>query len=86
MPMSSAEGKEWTKERVHALAQDGPVTVLDIGPGVGTYAKLLAGPEVSHLTGLEIFEPYVHTSGSGSTTTTSSSATPARSSCLRPTW
>ena len=61
MPMSSAEGKEWTKERVHALAEDGPVTVLDIGPGVGTYAKLLAGPEVSHLTGLEIFEPYVHT-------------------------
>jgi hypothetical protein len=61
MPMSSAEGKEWTKERVHSLAVDRPVTVLDIGPGVGTYAKLLAGPSVSRITGIEIFEPYVHT-------------------------
>jgi SAM-dependent methyltransferase len=61
MPMSSAEGKEWTKERVHSLAVDGPISVLDIGPGVGTYAKLLAGPSVSHITGIEIFEPYVHT-------------------------
>ena len=61
MPLSSAEGKSWTKERIYALADAGPVTVLDIGPGVGTYAKLLAGPEVARLTGVEIFEPYVHT-------------------------
>ncbi len=61
MPMSSAEGKPWTKDQVLALATDGPITVLDIGPGVGTYAKLLAGPQVSRLTGIEIFEPYVHT-------------------------
>jgi hypothetical protein len=61
MPMSSAEGKDWTRDRIHALAADGPVTVLDIGPGVGTYAKLLAGPQVARLTGVEIFEPYVHT-------------------------
>ncbi len=59
--MSSAEGKDWTKERVLALADDGPLSVLDIGPGVGTYAKLLAGPAVSRLTGIEIWEPYVHT-------------------------
>ena len=61
MPMSSAEGKDWTKERIWALARQGPVSVLDIGPGVGTYAKLLAGPNVSRLTGIEIWEPYVHT-------------------------
>ncbi len=59
--MSSVEGKEWIKERVTALADSAPVSVLDVGPGVGTYAKLLAGPQVSHLTGLEIFEPYVDT-------------------------
>lgn len=62
MPLSSAEGKPWTKGRIDALAAEvGPVEVLDIGPGVGTYAKLLAGASVSRLTGLEIHEPYVHT-------------------------
>jgi hypothetical protein len=61
MPLSSPEGKDWTKERVAALAANGPVSVLDIGPGVGTYAKLLAGPAVSKLTAIEIFEPYVET-------------------------
>jgi len=61
MPMSSAEGKEWTRERIRLLADQGPVSVVDVGPGVGTYAKLLAGPEVSRLTGVEIWEPYVHT-------------------------
>lgn len=62
MPQSSAEGKAWTKDRIEALAREvGPLRVLDIGPGVGTYAKLLAGPAVAHITGLEIWEPYVHT-------------------------
>lgn len=61
MPMSSDEGKDWIRDRVTALAESGPVSVLDIGPGVGTYAKLLAGPGVSRLTGIEIYEPYVHT-------------------------
>lgn len=28
---------------------------------MGTYAKLLAGPAVAHITGLEIWEPYVST-------------------------
>ena len=61
MPMSSAEGKE-LDQGADAMRWPGrPGHVLDIGPGVGTYAKLLAGPEVSHLTGVEIFEPYVHT-------------------------
>ncbi len=61
MPMSSAEGKEWTRERVYELAGDEPLQVLDIGPGVGTYAKLLAGPAVSRMVGIEVHEPYVYT-------------------------
>ncbi len=59
--MSSAEGKDWTRERVTALASERPVSVLDIGPGVGTYAKLLAGEHVSRIIGVEIYEPYVTT-------------------------
>jgi predicted TPR repeat methyltransferase len=61
MPMSSAEGKDWTRDRIWALATDGPVSLLDIGPGVGTYAKLLAGDKMGRTTGIEIWEPYVHT-------------------------
>jgi ubiquinone/menaquinone biosynthesis C-methylase UbiE len=41
--MSSTEGKAWTRARIEALTRSGPVSVLDVGPGVGTYAKLLAG-------------------------------------------
>ena len=41
MPMSSAEGKSWIADRVTAAGAQTPVEVLDIGPGVGTYAKLL---------------------------------------------
>jgi hypothetical protein len=61
VPQSSAEGKDWISARVRAAGAQRPVEVLDIGPGVGTYAKLLAGPQVVRLTGIEIFEPYVHT-------------------------
>ncbi len=62
MPQSSAEGKPWTREVVERLAAEvGPLTVLDVGPGVGTYAKLLAGPAVAHITGLEVWAPYVET-------------------------
>ena len=61
MPMSSAEGKEWIRTRVAGLGAERPVTVLDVGPGVGTYAKLLAGPTLARIIGLEIWEPYVHT-------------------------
>ena len=61
MPMSSAEGKTWIKERVGLLASGGPLAVVDVGPGVGTYAKLLAGPDVKHIVGIEVWEPYVRT-------------------------
>jgi hypothetical protein len=60
--MSSEQGKDWTRERVHELArQHGPLRILDVGPGVGTYARLLAGPDVAHITGLEVWEPYLTT-------------------------
>lgn len=61
MPQSSTEGKSWIRDRVQAAGESRPVEVLDIGPGVGTYAKLLAGPRVARLTCIEIFEPYVRT-------------------------
>lgn len=59
--MSSAEGKDWIRERVALLAAGSALEVLDVGPGVGTYAKLLAGPDVSRMVGIEIYPPYVET-------------------------
>src|SRR5580698_11377358 len=61
MPMSSAEGKPWIKERIGLLAATGPLAVVDVGPGVGTYAKLLAGPDLKRIVGIEVWEPYIHT-------------------------
>ena len=61
MPMSSKEGKDWIRDRVSALAEQSPVSVLDIGPGVGTYAKLLVEVKTTRISGIEIYEPYVHT-------------------------
>lgn len=61
MPLSSAEGKCWIRDRIVALGAARPVSVLDIGPGAGTYAKLLAGAAVSRVVGVEIWEPYVRT-------------------------
>ena len=56
VPHSSREGKEWSAERVAELS---PRRILDVGPGVGTYADLLR-PLLpgSHWTGLEIHRPY----------------------------
>jgi len=61
MPMSSDEGKGWIHDRIGLLAASRPVAVLDIGPGVGTYAKLLKDLPIERITGIEIYEPYVHT-------------------------
>lgn len=61
MPHSADEGKDWTRERVVAL---NPGSVLDIGPGAGTYAKLLR-PHLpgTEMWGIEVFEPYVERYG-----------------------
>jgi SAM-dependent methyltransferase len=61
MPMSSSEGKDWIHDRVARLAASGPVSVLDIGPGVGTYAKLLADVPTTRVVAIEVYEPYVTT-------------------------
>lgn len=57
MPRSTSEGKIWTQARVLDL---NPATILDIGPGAGTYSELLR-PRMphTHFTCVEIFEPYV---------------------------
>jgi SAM-dependent methyltransferase len=57
VPHSSREGKDWSAERVAEL---GPMRILDVGPGVGTYVDLLR-PFLpgSRWTGLEVHRPYV---------------------------
>ena len=59
--MSSSEGKDWTRDRIAMMARTAPVSVLDIGPGVGTYAKLLSDVPTTRVVGIEIYEPYVTT-------------------------
>ena len=87
MPMSSAEGKDWTRERVTALASERPVSVLDIGPGVGTYAKLLAGDHgLADHRRRDLRTVRGHLPVAATTTTRSFSATPARWNCRPPTW
>jgi 2-polyprenyl-3-methyl-5-hydroxy-6-metoxy-1,4-benzoquinol methylase len=57
MPTSSPEGKGWIARSVVAL---GPATLLDVGPGVGTYADLLRPSLPSaRWACVEVHEPYV---------------------------
>jgi hypothetical protein len=60
MPISSTEGKDWTRAKVRELA---PESLLDVGAGAGTYAKLLGDDRPARLTALEVFEPYVERYG-----------------------
>ena len=53
MPFSSNEGKDHIKRILGRLKHD---TMLDIGPGSGTYAKMFPDAE---WTGVEIHEPYI---------------------------
>ncbi|GGX98475.1 class I SAM-dependent methyltransferase [Streptomyces fructofermentans] len=57
MPTSDAEGKDWSLAR-HTRHQ--PATVTDIGPGNGTYARLMR-PAYRGVwwTAIEIHKPYV---------------------------
>jgi 2-polyprenyl-3-methyl-5-hydroxy-6-metoxy-1,4-benzoquinol methylase len=61
MPYSSGEGKEWLLGRLTAAA---PETVLDIGAGSGTYARLLR-PRVPgcRFIAIEVYAPYVERFG-----------------------
>lgn len=60
MPISSSEGKDWTRRKVLDLA---PGSLLDVGAGAGTYARLLAEDRPARLVALEVFEPYVERYG-----------------------
>ena len=57
MPTSDAEGKDWSLDwfRYHL-----PNTVTDVGPGEGTYAKLMRPVhEGVWWTGIEVHRPYI---------------------------
>jgi hypothetical protein len=56
MPFSDKEHKQWTKELYLKLK---PETVVDIGIGSGTYAKLLRGAHKANWIGLEAWAPYI---------------------------
>ena len=60
MPISSSEGKDWTLDKVRRLAPD---SLLDVGAGAGTYARLLAADRPARLVALEVFTPYVERYG-----------------------
>src|SRR5689334_18537549 len=61
MPRSLVEGKAWIS---HEIARLRPATVLDVGPGQGTYADLLRQVTPSaHWSAVEVFAPYVDTYG-----------------------
>ncbi|GAB3209833.1 hypothetical protein GCM10027294_25790 [Marinactinospora endophytica] len=61
MPTSDAEGKEWARGVIERLA---PATVVDVGPGEGTYVRLAR--EVTpgcRWIGVEAWAPYITTFG-----------------------
>ncbi len=63
MPTSSMEGKDWLLPRIRAEL---PGTVLDVGAGEGTYARLLGDvPAGTRLIALEAHRPYVARFGLG---------------------
>jgi predicted TPR repeat methyltransferase len=57
MPRSIVEGKAWIS---HEIARLRPTTLLDVGPGMGTYSNLLRDvtPGASWSC-VEVFQPYV---------------------------
>lgn len=57
MPTSDREGKEWAREIIGSLA---PATVVDVGPGEGTYVHLARDvtPDCRWI-GVEAWAPYI---------------------------
>ena len=58
MPSSSIEGKQFFREWVSFFK---PNTILDVGPGVGTYGKIVREvyPQII-VDCIEIYSPYIH--------------------------
>lgn len=56
MPGSATEGKELVKE---FCIKNNIQTVLDIGPGEGTYYYALQGVEITRLDAIEVWGPYL---------------------------
>lgn len=57
MPTSDCEGKEWAREIIRSLA---PTSVVDVGPGEGTYVRLARDvtPDCRWI-GVEAWAPYI---------------------------
>lgn len=57
MPTSAAEGREWVTNRIADTTAE---TIVDVGPGEGTYSILGRHLRLdARWLGVEIFEPYV---------------------------
>lgn len=58
MPCSDRDGKEWAREAILSVS---PSTVIDVGPGVGTYSDLArADLPGSRWAAIEAWGPYVN--------------------------
>lgn len=57
MPTSDCEGKEWARDVIARLA---PTSVVDVGPGEGTYVKLARDvTSDARWIGVEAWAPYI---------------------------
>ena len=59
MPFSKSAFKKEIREYFYSTFKDKNMRILDVGPGAGTYAQLLA-PDFK-MDAVEIFEPYIAT-------------------------
>lgn len=61
MPTSDREGKEWARDVIARLA---PATVVDVGPGEGTYVRLAREvTPAARWIAVEAWAPYITTFG-----------------------
>lgn len=59
MPTSHSQGKDVALDWYRQIA---PTTVVDVGPGLGTYARLMRQHlRRDHWTGIEAWQPYIDT-------------------------
>lgn len=56
MPHSDMQGKDAARTWYEQIT---PRTVVDVGAGAGTYARLLRGPQTDHWTAIEAWGPYL---------------------------